>query len=92
MLCHFPSLQTVACGLSEAFSALTASPALVVSYLPHPQFALMYRAMEAALCHLGTAISAIYTTASIYQSTEAVHASALRDMGGLHKPLRWDSP
>lgn len=37
MLCHLPSLQTVACGFSEALSALTASPALVVSYLQHAQ-------------------------------------------------------
>ena len=37
MLCHLPSRQTVACGFSEAFSALTASPALVVSYLHHAQ-------------------------------------------------------
>ena len=35
MLCHLPSLHTVACGLRDAFSALTASPALVVSYLQH---------------------------------------------------------
>ena len=37
MLCHLPSLHTVACGLSDAFRALTASPALVVSYLQQAQ-------------------------------------------------------
>ena len=37
MLCHLPSLHTVACGFSEALSALTASPALVVSYLQQAQ-------------------------------------------------------
>ncbi len=41
MLCHLPSLQTVACGFSEAFSALTASPALVVSYLQYTESDLM---------------------------------------------------
>ena len=59
MPCHLPSLQTVACGFREAFSAFTASPALVVSYLQqtsglaqlHGHELTVFGACHVLVCH-----------------------------------------